>query len=88
MHAHPKLPPIYCINGPEDAKRTVALAATCGLPTTPTQKPKLNVPESVVFEPDAEFPQPGCYRLDITSEDELEGGVYHYAIDMISCQEP
>jgi hypothetical protein len=30
-----------------------------------------------------EFPRPGRYRLDITSDDELEGSLYPYAIDVM-----
>ncbi len=36
----------------------------------------------VVGNLDFEFPGPGRYRLDVSSED-LDGGVYHYALDMM-----
>jgi hypothetical protein len=34
-----------------------------------------------------EFPKPGRYRLDITSDDELEESFYHYAIDVMPAGE-
>jgi hypothetical protein len=35
-----------------------------------------------------EFPGQGRYRLDITTDDELDESVYHYAIDMIPREKP
>ena len=34
-----------------------------------------------------DFPKPGRYRLDITSQDELDGPLYHYAIDLVPGEE-